>query len=54
MKLFRTIGLNQGIITDCQTFFGNDSPNDRLAKLTSQFVTRYKSIDNLLCKLFKL
>jgi len=44
MKLFRTVILD--IITDCRTFFGVDSPRERLAKLTSQFVTRYKSTDN--------
>jgi len=49
MKLFCTV--NQYIITDCQTFFGIDSSSERLAKLTSQFVTRYKITDNFLCKL---
>ena len=51
MKLFRTV--NSEIITDCQTFFGVDSPSVRLAKLTVQFVARYKSTDNYICKLFK-
>ena len=50
MKLFRTV--NSEIITDCQTFFGIDSPSVRLSKLTVQFVARYNTSDNYICNLF--
>ena len=40
MKFFRTV--SSEIITDCQTFFSIDSPSIRLAKLTVQFIVKYK------------
>ena len=51
VKFFRTV--NSEIITDCQTFFGIDSPSGRLSKLTVQLIARYNTTDNYICNLFK-
>jgi len=56
MKLFRTV--NSEIMTNCQTFFGIESPsvsNVYTSRKTNYaiFVVRYKNMDNYICKLFK-